>query len=25
MKGMGKGGLQRMMRAMGGRLPPGLR
>jgi len=24
MKGMGKGGLQRMMRAMGGRLPPGL-
>jgi signal recognition particle subunit SRP54 len=25
MKGMGKGGLARMMRAMGGRLPPGLR
>jgi len=25
MKGMGKGGLSRMMRAMGGRLPPGLR
>ncbi len=25
MKGMGKGGLTRMMRAMGGRLPPGLR
>jgi signal recognition particle subunit SRP54 len=24
MKGMGKGGLQRMMRAMGGRMPPGL-
>jgi signal recognition particle subunit SRP54 len=25
MKGMGKGGLARMMRSMGGRLPPGLR
>jgi signal recognition particle subunit SRP54 len=25
MKGMGKGGLGRMMRAMGGRMPPGLR
>jgi signal recognition particle subunit SRP54 len=25
MKGMGKGGLSRMMRAMGGRMPPGLR
>jgi signal recognition particle subunit SRP54 len=25
MKGMGKGGVQRMMRAMGGVLPPGLR
>jgi signal recognition particle subunit SRP54 len=25
MKGMGKGGLARMMRAMGGRMPPGLR
>jgi signal recognition particle subunit SRP54 len=25
MKGMGKGGLQRMMRAMSGRMPPGLR
>jgi signal recognition particle subunit SRP54 len=24
MKGIGKGGLGRMMRAMGGRLPPGL-
>jgi len=25
MKGMGKGGLGRMMRSMAGRLPPGLR
>jgi hypothetical protein len=25
MKGMGKGGLGRMMRSMAGRMPPGLR